>query len=298
MKRDLLSWWTRPHWIRHPGRRNRILFAGPWVGEFGWELLNWQGWVRALAPAYDRVIVCARESSGALYADVADSFLPHTLRGNPDHVILQDVQNPDEMDRIRSLITSDMDHLLPLRYVPAGAQSFVRFGEVLPEAESCSILIHARGKQGHAHRNWPAERWRAFCDTLLNRGFQVGAIGLSRDTLDLPEIQDFRDQNLQTTLNVIRSARVVVGPSSGPMHLASLCGTPHLVWTNRGIYRMGKTSREKYETWWNPLRTPVRVLEGASFDHPLDTVLQELDFLLNRPDAGSFSVQDGPAHKK
>jgi hypothetical protein len=64
---------------------------------------------------------------------------------------------------------------------------------------------------------------------------------------------------------------VDAGHSSGPLHLASLCGTPHLVWTNRKTYGMGKTSREKYESWWNPLRTPVTVLDSG-FDPTVDEV--------------------------
>ncbi len=280
MKRDLISWWTRPAWVRNPGSKNRTLFAGPWVGEFGWELMNWQGWVRKLASSYDRVLVCSRASSEALYADFADEFIPHRLKGQADHVLMREMEPPEEQARIHSLVQPDMDQLVPRVFVPSSAQTFHQFGEVLPEEESCEILIHARGKGAHAHRNWPEENWNAFCERQRDAGRRVGAIGLSGDTLDLPDVADFRDAPLQETLNRIRSAKIVVGPSSGPMHLASLCGTPHLVWTNRGIYRMGKTSREKYESWWNPFHTPVRVIEADTFLHPLTTILNELELLL------------------
>lgn len=283
MKRDLLSWWTRPQWLRNPGSRNRTLFAGPWVGEFGWELLNWQGWVRKLAPYYDRVLVCSRTPSESLYAGVADEFIPHQIKGVPDHVICRQIENPEELTRIQGLITSGMDHLVPRLFVPAAAQDFQQLGEVDAVDSPCEVLIHARGKGAHTQRNWPMDRWVALCEEIQNSGKRVGAIGLSSDTLDVPGIEDFRDVPLQETLNRIRSARVVLGPSSGPMHLASLCGTPHLVWTNRGNYRMGKTSREKYETWWNPFQTPVEVLEADTFDHSLEDVLRGVRRLI--PDA-------------
>lgn len=37
----------------------RVLVAGPYVGEFGYELMEWQAWVRALAPRYSEVHVLA-----------------------------------------------------------------------------------------------------------------------------------------------------------------------------------------------------------------------------------------------
>ena len=35
----------------------KTLIAGPWVGEFGWELFAWHGYVRTLAKQYDRIII-------------------------------------------------------------------------------------------------------------------------------------------------------------------------------------------------------------------------------------------------
>jgi hypothetical protein len=272
MKRDLLSWWMRPAWLRSETARQGTLFAGPWVGEFGWELMNWQGWIRALAPRYERVVVCSRASSEALYRDVADQFLPHRIEGKADHVVCRQVRNPEEVERVNREIPADADVLRPLVYVPRSAQQFVQLGAPL-DTPSCDVLIHARQKSEHAQRNWSRDHWIQLCEALQADGWRVGAVGLSGATLDVPGVEEFRDLPLERTLDVIRSARAVLGPSSGPMHLASLCGTPHLVWTNRGIYRMGITSREKYESWWNPLATPVQVIETDAFDPPPEQVL-------------------------
>ena len=45
----------------------KTLYAGPWVGEFGWELCWWNPVVRHYAAEYDRVIVATHESSQYLY---------------------------------------------------------------------------------------------------------------------------------------------------------------------------------------------------------------------------------------
>ena len=49
----------------------RRLIAGPWCGEFGWELMSWQGRIRELSRSYDETIVCSDDGHQALYADFA-----------------------------------------------------------------------------------------------------------------------------------------------------------------------------------------------------------------------------------
>ena len=53
-----------------------ILFAGPWVGEFGWELFGWQAKIRKLAKEYDKTIISSRECNRYLYSDFSDEFIP------------------------------------------------------------------------------------------------------------------------------------------------------------------------------------------------------------------------------
>ena len=40
---------------------NNILLAGPWVGEFGWELFCWQAHIRWLSKQFDKTIVISRK---------------------------------------------------------------------------------------------------------------------------------------------------------------------------------------------------------------------------------------------
>ena len=267
-----LAWARRPPFLRPGGAPRPLLFAGPWVGEFGWELMNWQGLLRALRPRYGRIVVCARESSRALYEGVADGFVPHAIRGQANAHVAFDVRNPEELRRVLEAIPPGADHLPPLAHVPAEAQAFVRLGDPARAAGRVDVLVHARGREAVPGRNWSAAKWMELLSVLDGAGLRVGAVGLAADTLDLPGIADFRDRPLGAVMDLMAAAQLVVGPSSGPMHLASLCGAPHLVWTDRRTYGMGKTSREKYERWWNPLGTPVRVLDEAGFDPDVGAV--------------------------
>ena len=48
----------------------------------------------------------------------------------------------------------------------------------------------------------------------------------------------------------MNKSKLIVGPSSGPMHMASLCGLKHLVWST-------EYNRVRYERDWNPFKTEV-----------------------------------------
>jgi ADP-heptose:LPS heptosyltransferase len=278
------AWLRRPAFLGAAGPRRPLLFAGPWVGEFGWELMNWQALLRALRPRYERVIVAARESSRALYDGLCDEFVPHEVRGQANAHVVFDIANPEELRRILAAVPAGADHLPPLAYVPAEAQAFVRLGDPGRAPAGIDVLVHARGRESVPGRNWSVGKWTELADALGRAGFRVGAVGLASDTLGLPDVADFRDRPLGGVMDLMAAAKLVVGPSSGPMHLASLCGAPHLVWTDRRTYGMGRTSREKYETWWNPLGTPVRVLDGEGFDPSVAAVLDGATTLLRGAD--------------
>jgi len=286
-RRDILSWWLRPAFLRSWGRKKETLFAGPWVGEFGWELINWQGFVRKLSRSYRKTVVCCPEGHEALYADFAAEIHPHRLRGTADCNALRKIQNPEEAERIHGLVPLDCDWLKPLGYQPFSRQEFIRFGARQPRSSGAvDVLFHPRGRIFGADRNWSPERWQALLALFRQEGYRVGCLGLRDATLKVEgDFLDLRDRPLSETLDIIASAKVVVGPSSGPMHLASLCGTPHVVWTDDRSYARGRSNRDKYESWWNPLKTPVRVLDADGFDPPPEIVFESVKKLLEPLDA-------------
>ncbi len=277
LKRDYLSWWFRPAFLRSWGNRSDTLFAGPWVGEFGWELLNWQGFLRKLSRNYVRTIVCCRKGSAALYADFTDSFVFHELRGTPEANALRESPDKTAMDALLSNIPHGANWLRPLGYQPWSRQEFIRFGTPREDL-TCDIVFHPRGRGFGTDRNWPAHKWSSLIGKLHDQGYRISCIGLPGQTLDIEgPFTDYRGLPLDKTMDLLASARLVLGPSSGPMHLAALCGTPHLVWTDKGRYARGRTNRDKYEWWWNPLGTPVRVLDEDGFDPSVERVLRTVD---------------------
>lgn len=282
--RDYVSWWLRPRFLQPLGKPAPILFAGPFAGEFGWELMNWQAFLRWLAPKYQKVIVCCREGNQALYRDFAQEFVTHNLQGVAECNQIRQIRNPEEWRRVLDKIPPGADHLLPVGWQPQKRKIFIPLGGRREDLQ-VDVVIHARGRQFGSFRNWEKDKWDLLVEKLNSRGLRLACVGLSSATLALEGVDlDFRDRPLEDTLNLMASASLVVGPSSGPMHLASLCQTPHLVWTDAKGYARGRTNREKYERWWNPFATKTMVLDAEGFDPAVETVLKGIMHLLGSKD--------------
>lgn len=281
IQRDYWSWWFRPPFLKN-GKKKKVLFAGPWVGEFGWELLNWQGFVRKISRDYDRIIVSCRKGNEGLYSDFCSEFVFHEVSGTAECNVAHDITNPSEYDRIIKMVPEDADHLNPMGFQPLERQEFVKLGQI-DDSKKFDIIIHPRGRNFGTVRNWDREKWEQLIERCTSAGFSIACIGLTNATLDIDSslgFQDFRDVSLSETLDLFASSKLVVGPSSGPMHLASLCGTSHLVWTDTNKHARGRTNRDKYEWWWNPHNTPVTVLDSEGFDPSVETVYSALVTLL------------------
>jgi ADP-heptose:LPS heptosyltransferase len=284
LKRDILNWWFLPKFLKPLGKHAEVLFAGPWVGEFGWELINWQPFLRKLSHRYQKVIVCCRQGNEAMYEDFAHDFLFHDIKGIFECNKALSIESPEEVERIYSTIPPKADHLPSIGWQPSKRKEFIKFGKTT-SALGTDIIFHPRGRRYGLDRNWKREKWNVLIERLNRHGLQIGCIGLKDETLDVVgNFFDFRDSPLKKVMDLIASTQLVIGPSSGPMHLSSLCGSPHLVWTDKERFARGKTNRFKYEKWWNPFDTPAFVLDEYGFDPPVDPVEKNIIDLLSRHD--------------
>jgi hypothetical protein len=261
------------------------IVAGPWVGEFGWELMSWQGWLRRQAQ-YSNVVVISRPGHYPLYRDFVPvmQFVEYDPKcyGNmyrqgpvwPDHDPLKLVEMHDAM-------VADVaqhyggDVVRPSRFVPINQQLFVKYGSKNPTL-AADVVIHARNRSDTPKmtaRNWPYEKWVTLVEQLRYAGLSVAAIG--NRVHDIQVDFDYRGVHLDKLFDIIASSRLVIGPSSGPMHLASLCGTPHLVWCENSRRSYVKDNFTRYTTAWNPFQTRVEVLTRNGFDPPVDVVLDK-----------------------
>jgi hypothetical protein len=260
------------------------IIAPPCVAEFGWELMRWQGRVRELAKTADKVVVCSTESHLPLYEDMRDKleFIPHAIEGQRNGHSIADVTNPDELQRASRLVEQRKVDLLD-----SGAysivtvahkrwrlhdQDFVQYGapdDTVPEA----LVVHARARTWNSKHNWPVGHWDALVNHMRRTKEPVIAIGTKSGAYCPRGAADWRDRPLQNVMNLLAKAFIVVGPSSGPMVLASLCGAPHLVWTDsRKHGTVGVTNKKRFQSEWNPFGTPVHVMDRYGWCPPVRAV--------------------------
>jgi len=218
--------------------------------EFGWFLMRWQGHLRYLAES-EPVIVDCEEWQRPLMDDFAFGF------GRP---------LPDD-DRV-------VEYTKRLGTKKNLKQKFIQYGT--PGRKGYDVVIHARGIDKGVHRNWCKEKWVELLTRL--EGHSVVFVGTKDGARCYGE--DKRGIPLEELCDIMRNSRLFIGESSGPAHLASLCGISHLVITDHKKWRVGarKTRNwNRYMTEWNPLGTPAYVLDQDNYDPPVDKVLRAIE---------------------
>jgi hypothetical protein len=278
---------------RNPSSAGNTLLAGPWVGEFGWELLCWQGYLRARSAEFDRVVVLSRPEMAPLYADFCDEFIPYQPLGVGISGFMcaghEDWPNISRTRDYREYVSGNF-HIGYNRDRPALSsktflrQKFLKYGKTDPLL-SFDVVLHIRltDKNRSGIRNgWTLNGWAEFLKGLRQQGVQkIGCIGHPESAGALEGCADLRGLPMDKLFDVLASSRVLVGPSSGPMHLGALCGCPHVVWS--GV----EENRPKYEKYWNPFSTPVRYIHHSAWQPGVDVVLRHTLEMLEAGKAAS-----------
>ena len=228
----------------------RTLLAGPWIGEFGYELCQWQGLVRREARKHDHVTVVTYPGHEGMYRDVTDDIRP-LPKWFTDKKLDQNCFNifhPKDQQEILFDLKSEINriphtHSMPgFREIATGDQDWGDWRLPDEPVQPHLIALVTRRRAFDDHRNWEDSRWLELQRQLEQEGFTVQ---------EAPH-----DWN--GSLQIFSACSLAVGGSTGGMHLASLCRCPHYVWGAMSFpFQAGYTLRERYETFWNPHNTPV-----------------------------------------
>jgi hypothetical protein len=246
-----------------PSTKDSVLFAGPWVGEFGWELCWWNPMVRSMAENFEHVIVAAPESSRYLY-EFATEFIPLKTEGwrFAEGKLLTKV--PRVCNGSKTLGPTALWEELGLQECDA-----LRTGEAtltpkkwrvmapsVPFPPVADVLCAFRPEKRIEDRVVPGkdysiEKCAEVVELLLREGLQVACYG-GRDNYFFEGTIDLRGLPLDVQCAALSAAKCAVGPSSAPLHLASLSQCPHVTWS-----RISEDVAIRYEMHWNPFQTPA-----------------------------------------
>ena len=149
------------------------------------------------------------------------------------------------------------------------------------------IVLHSRKevKYGRSNRNWPEARYVKLLKMLrVDRELSVVSIGTRKGGYHIKGSLDMRGVDAKTLCDIMASSRLFVSVSSGPAHLALLCGLPVLVWTDNEVQAwIGGTNKDRYKSKWNPFKVKVKVITSGWLP-PADVVAKAVDKMLRRSD--------------
>jgi ADP-heptose:LPS heptosyltransferase len=260
--------------------RRKVLVAGPWIGEFGWELMEWQGYVRWRRQFYKETYVITYSNREYLYEGC--HVFEHDLKlkdsgfdiGSRDRALVRSL-----VERcVRYHQIDSFDLFTPeqtLSRLKRRKQKFIKFYEPPMDERRFDILFHFRDFEradGDA-KNLSRSCADEIVQWCLSQALSVACIGYPTLAYCPKGAVDRRTMKLREDVATICSATLVVGGSSGPMHLSSLCGTPILVW-------IGPPSDvERYISYWNPFQSKVYVLTDKTFNPPSDMIIRRIEEL-------------------
>lgn len=250
------------------------LLAGPWLGEFGWELCSWIPAIRHYAWNSDNeVAIVCQSGHNYLYEDFIEDIyiINYDKKGRPDRWLL----NEKKVHIPKRIKAEHKKHVVvePCKKVcMSWKRQYFKYGKKDPRLEY-DLVIHARActKYGQRSCNWPKPRYRMLLEKLKLK--KVCCIGTDAHYIEGTE--DLRRIQLDVLCDILASSKVMLTPSSGPGHLASLCGCPHVIMTYDKYLKIIKgTNKDRYKKIWNPFDTPCKVLENNNWQPPVDKVVK------------------------
>lgn len=249
-----------------------MIKSGIFLGEFGWELMKWQGHLRYLMQN-ERGIVHCQTGHSYLYKDFAKT-------------VELEIKTEQERNKwwpycnIPGMTIFPKGKNCGYRHLK---QKFIQYGKK-DKGLWCDVLLHNRSckrefaDQLTGDRTYDMDDWTKL---ILSLGkLRVAVVGTKEESGTLPWVTDHRDISLEDLANLMANSKLIIGPSSGIMHYASLCGLPHLVWTDQRRWNVGgikTTNWNRYMKHWNPLGTKAVVVDTEGWHPSVETILRQID---------------------
>lgn len=258
----------------------KILFIPLYIGEFGWELMVWHSLFRKMKDegACDEIHAVCFEPFKVLYEDFADVLMfdtPQERATVPKHYLSEEhVSYINELKKENDVVVFDAGFSTAGWNQPR-AHKFVSYKKDIEK--EYDAVIHFRNMPHRPQDNDSLEWATKLIQKLLSEKKRVALIGTSKGALDIDlPVDKFYDKPLSEVIDVINKSKIVIGQSSGPMHLAALCEAETIVWSNTELEGKREGSREgthsgialfeRYNSMWNPFKNKVNWLIKPSFE--------------------------------
>ena len=270
--------------------RKPILIVGPYVGEFGHEIMGFQSFVRWFRRKYREVHVITYPGREPLYRGCvvhSHSFDLRTAGYGYGRMADSEIrQYARDFARSRQIASYDLFNTAHLHTRWHRRLLFGQEHEIIGPRQavppSHKIVFHFRSidKVGADQtRNFRPDLAQAVCDLCRERGWQIACIGHPRYSLCPSGCEDCRTEDLEQTVAVISAGRLAAGELSGPLHLAAYGGRPILIWAP-GAERIAFARKR------NPFNVRIFVVRDDTTNPSPDEIVRKLQ--------EAFTVLDGP----
>jgi len=257
------------------------LMVEPFFGEFGWQLMRWQGYVRSEAKKYKKVVVCCETGYEYLYQDITSEIWHYDKPKGMVRDMCRGLFKDREVSLCDGWGISDpkptihnSNILCPGKWLSNPycelTQEFIRFGRSVQRLNI--VLFHARNAQ-YSYRNWPLSKWIELNNKI---NVETASVGTRTESLYIPGTTDLRGIPLNQLADLMRKSAVLVTPSSGIAHFASLCELPHVVWSDSRRWAMGLTNEYRYKVAWNPFHTHCTFITHEQWQPDVESVYQAI----------------------
>lgn len=260
--------------------RKPILVVGPYVGEFGHEIMGFQSFVRCFRRRYREVHVITYPGREPLYRGCVVHSHSFDLRTagygygrTPDSEIRQYAR---DFARARQFASYDLFSTAHLHTRWHRRLIFRQEHEIIGPRQAAppshKIVFHFRriDKIGTDQtRNFRPDLAQAVCDLCRERGLQIVCIGHPRYSMCPSGCEDCRTEDLEKTVAVIAAGRLAAGELSGPLHLAAYGGRPILIWAPG-------EERIVYARKRNPFNVPIFIVRNDTTNPPPDEIVSKL----------------------
>lgn len=241
-------------------------YVSPFWGEFGWEIAMWIPWLRHRRAQCqgDHFVVVCNPGMEHLYEDFATEVVPapspEALRSDCESAWVSGVRQQRKdymrvtlhairalnMDPKKLIIPDDMEYEWPAQACPRLiGKSIKAYGEFTRLVDREGIGFHARAcVHKQPERNW-LEGLNEVVEGLREAGHPVYAIGSPGQSICPLGAVDMRGKRMEAVTELLSGLRCVIGPSSGPLHLANMCRTRVFWWSGN------KKDVGRYAGHWN-----------------------------------------------
>ncbi|MCX7623143.1 MAG: glycosyltransferase family 9 protein [Thermomicrobium sp.] len=204
----------------------------------------WGAWLCALAGIPIRI--------GSDHPHVRP-FLTHPVPLRSEHVAARNLELAESLLATLGL-SGTCGNFAPERYPlvwPLDERARARIRELLAEHGVQPPVAIVHPGSGTPSKCWPTERWAALAEALHARGMSVVLTGSASERADLERIAALARSHVTVLAGMLsvsvlaelmREARIVVGPDTGPLHLAVAVGTAT-------VHLFGPTDPARFGPW-------------------------------------------------